>query len=86
MEISAVKGRCATPKSNGVFCSAILEENDWGKIIRPVDGGGRTTSVSIMQRSGIRKMFGNWIAVLNDEQYIRFFERVNKGAMRPTRG
>lgn len=39
---------------------------DWGAIIRPQDGGGRTTSVSIMKRSrnpdeGVRKMGAGWL-------------------------
>lgn len=47
-----------------------LTVDDWGKIVQPKEGGGRTTSVSIMNRSGIKKMCTNWIAVINDELYI----------------
>lgn len=47
-----------------------LEIDDWGKIVQPHDGGGRTTSVSIMQKSGIKKMCNGWIAVLDDPLYI----------------
>ncbi|MDE6231343.1 MAG: hypothetical protein K2M37_06960 [Muribaculaceae bacterium] len=47
-----------------------LEVNDWGKIVQPHDGGGRTTSVSIMQKSGIQKMCNGWVAVLDDPAYI----------------
>ncbi|MBD5132421.1 MAG: hypothetical protein HDT28_07550 [Clostridiales bacterium] len=47
-----------------------LEVNDWGTIVQPHDGGGRTTSVSIMQKSGIQKMCKGWVAVLDDPAYI----------------
>lgn len=47
-----------------------LTINDWGKIVQPKEGGGRTTSVSIMNREGISKMCAGWIAVIDDEQYI----------------
>lgn len=47
-----------------------LEIEDWGHIIQPHEGGGRTTSVSIMQKSGIKKMCDGWVAVLDDPQYI----------------
>lgn len=41
-----------------------------GRIVQPREGGGRTTSVSIMGRTGIRKMCDGWVAVLNDVDYI----------------
>lgn len=47
-----------------------LEIEDWGRIVQPHEGGGRTTSVSIMQKSGIKKMCEGWVAVLDDPQYI----------------
>ena len=47
-----------------------LIPDDWGNIVQPKAGGGRTTSVSIMNRSGITKMCANWITVLNDPDYI----------------
>lgn len=47
-----------------------LTPNDWGAIVQPRDGGGRTTSVSIMNSTGIKKMCDGWIAVIDDEQYI----------------
>lgn len=46
-----------------------LEENDWGKIVQPKDGGGRTTSVSIMTSQGVKKMCNNWVAVIKDQKY-----------------
>lgn len=47
-----------------------LSEEDWGRIVQPSEGGGRTTSVSIMARSGIKKMCDNWVAIINQEKYI----------------
>lgn len=47
-----------------------LKIEDWGRIVQPHEGGGRTTSVSIMQKSGIKKMCEGWIAVLDNPQYI----------------
>lgn len=47
-----------------------LTVNDWGKIVQPKNGGGRTTSVSIMNSGGISKMCEGWIAVINNEKYI----------------
>lgn len=47
-----------------------LKIEDWGRIVQPHEGRGRTTSVSIMQKSGIKKMCEGWIAVLDNPQYI----------------
>lgn len=47
-----------------------LVPDDWGNIVQPKDGGGRTTSVSIMNRTGIQKMCDSWIAVIDDFEYI----------------
>lgn len=47
-----------------------LTIDDWGNIVQPKEGGGRTTSVSIMNSGGISKMCAGWIAVINDEKYI----------------
>lgn len=44
--------------------------DDWGKIVHPKEDGGRTTSVSIMNSGGIKKMCDGWIAVIDDEKYI----------------
>lgn len=62
----------------GLFFSGDLDEIDWGKIVQPKPGGGRTTSVSIMTRDGIYKMYQNWIAVIDDQHYIDFFNHYNK--------
>ena len=45
--------------------------DDWGKIVQPKEGGGRTTSVSVMSASGISKMCKGWLAVIDFEEYIR---------------
>lgn len=46
-----------------------LTQNDWGKIVHPHEGGGRTTSVSIMPTSAVKKMCEGWIAVIDNEEY-----------------
>ena len=47
-----------------------LVTDDWGAIVQPHEGGGRTTSVSIMCSGGVSKMCKGWLAVLDDEKYI----------------
>jgi hypothetical protein len=69
------------PTIVGLFFSSDLEEVDWGKIVQPKEGGGRTTSVSIMTREGIKKMYDGWVAVLNDQRYIDFFNKFNKSEL-----
>lgn len=67
------------PRIVAVFYSSELTEDDWGKIVKPKDGGGRTTSVSIMSRVGIQKMYNGTVLVLNDSRYISFLNNYNKG-------
>ena len=47
-----------------------LTPDDWSHIVHPRDGGGRTTSVSIMNRTGIKKMCAGWITVMNEQSYL----------------
>lgn len=68
--------RC--PTIIAVFYSARLDETDWGKIVQPREGGGRTTSVSIMTRAGVKKMYEGWVTILNSEPYARFFDSRNE--------
>lgn len=58
------------PTYVAAFYQDNLEIEDWSKIIHPREGGGRTTSISIMKSQGVKKMCNNWVAVLNDEPYI----------------
>lgn len=67
------------PHIVAVFFGNTLTENDWGKIVQPREGGGRTTSVSIMPRSGVNKMYKNWIAVKEDHRYVQFINEYNSG-------
>jgi hypothetical protein len=69
------------PEIVAVFFGNYLTEDDWGKIIQPKEGGGRTTSVSIMTRSGVAKMYQNWILVKNDTRYINFINRYNQSGL-----
>ncbi|MBQ6730737.1 MAG: hypothetical protein IJR08_02395 [Bacilli bacterium] len=58
------------PTIVAVFYRNDLIIDDWGKIVQPKDGGGRTTSVSIMSSGGVKKMCDGWVAVIDDSQYI----------------
>jgi hypothetical protein len=62
-----------------VFYSNALTAADWGAIIQPREGGGRTTSVSIMTRVGVELMYQGWLVVLDDDRYINFLNRRNRG-------
>lgn len=53
------------PRVAAVFYGGNLAEDDWGEIVQPRAGGGRTTSVSIMTRSGIRKIRGMALRTLD---------------------
>lgn len=52
-----------------------LTIDDWGKIVEPKAGGGRTTSVSIMTSTGVKKMCHGWIAVIDKSEYIDTFSK-----------
>ena len=66
------------------YCDSLTEE-DWGKIVQPREGGGRTTSVSIMTRAGVNKMYNHWIAVCSDARYAIFLNRYNRDSLIPTK-
>ena len=63
------------PTYVAAFYQDNLKIEDWGEIVQPKEGGGRTTSVSIMNTQGISKMCRNWVAVLNDEDYIELLAK-----------
>ena len=67
-----------TPRIISIFFSSNLTKEDWGKIVQPQEGGGRTTSVSIMSRAGVKKMYDNWVCILDDKDYIDFINKYNK--------
>jgi hypothetical protein len=69
------------PRIVAVFYSNSLKEKDWGEIVKPRAGGGRTTSVSIMNRQGIENMYRGWLLVRKEVQYINFFDRYNRMTM-----
>lgn len=66
------------PRITSLFFSPNLGEEDWGSIVKPKAGGGRTTSVSIMKRHGVKKMYDDWICVIDNSDYIDFLNRYNK--------
>lgn len=45
-----------SPTILSVFYAGNLTSDDWGSIVIPKDNGSRTTSVSVMRRSGVNKM------------------------------
>jgi hypothetical protein len=69
------------PTIAAVFYRADLVESDWGKIVQPKEGGGRTTSVSIMTRGGVRKMYEGWVTVISSPSYAAFFDKHNNGQL-----
>lgn len=58
-----------------VSYSSNLDEADWGKIVQPKEGGGRTTSVSIMSKGGVAKLLNNALLVVDDSRYISLVEK-----------
>ncbi len=46
-----------------------LTPDDWGKVIQPTEGGGRTTSVSIMNRTGVKKMGQGWMLLPKRDEF-----------------
>ena len=69
------------PRIAAVFYRSDLGPQDWSKIVQPKKGGGRTTSVSIMTRPGVGKMYAGWLCVLRDGGYAEFLDRKNKGTL-----
>lgn len=61
------------PTVAGCFYRNDLTTNDWGKIVQPKAGGGRTTSVSIMTSAGVKKMCQGWLAVIDMDEYVDAF-------------
>lgn len=58
------------PTIVAAFYNDNLNIDDWGKIVKPKEDGGRTTSVSIMNSKGIKKMCNGWVAVIDLPEYI----------------
>jgi hypothetical protein len=69
------------PRIVACFYSHRLAVADWGGIIKPKEGGGRTTSVSIMTRDGVSKMYKDWLFVADDLRYVHFIDRYNGGSL-----
>jgi hypothetical protein len=65
----------AIPAIMIVSYSSNLDEADWGKIVQPREGGGRTTSVSIMSKAGVAKLLNNALLVVDDSRYISLVEK-----------
>ena len=63
------------PTVTACFYRNDLTADDWGNIVQPTKGGGRTTSVSVMRAQGIRKMCAGWIMVIDLPEYIEAFSQ-----------
>ena len=66
------------PAIAAVMYSNCLDENDWGNIVQPREGGGRTTSVSIMNRRGVSKLASNPVFVMDDSRYRDLLARFSR--------
>jgi len=64
------------PTIVAIFFSSELTQLHWGNIVQPKEGGGRTTSVSIMNKLGTIMMYENWCVIHKD--YESFFREKNK--------
>ena len=69
------------PRIVAVFFANNLTIAEWGVIVQPKEGGGRTTSVSIMTRAGVRKMYDGCLYVIDDNKYVAFLNRYNDGTL-----
>lgn len=72
------------PRIVAAFYTSDLVAEDWGNVVKPKTGGGRTTSVSIMTRTGITKLYQGWLCVLKNGGYAEFLNRKNKDSKIPT--
>ena len=71
------------PRVVALFYSNNLSSEDWSDIVKPKDGGGKTTSVSIMRPAGISKMYKGWLCVLKSGKYAEFLNKKNKSDLVP---
>lgn len=66
------------PEIVALFYSSELSTDDWGKIVKPRENGGRTTSVSIMTRAGVKKMAEGCLYCKDEPILIDFINRYNE--------
>ena len=70
------------PTIVAIFYSDKLKQTDWTKVIKPKNSKSRTTSISILKRQGVEKMYDNWIIMLDSDLYKDFFYKYNKSRKR----
>lgn len=58
------------PTILGAFYRNDLTTEDWGTVVKPKEGGGNTTSVSIMNRTGVKMMGKGWILLPDDDDLL----------------
>lgn len=56
------------PTISASFWRNDLVPGDWGTIVQPREGGGRTTSVSVMNATGLTKMATGWMVRATDSR------------------
>ena len=67
------------PTIMAIMYANVLCEDDWGKTVTPREGGGRTTSVSIMNKYGMRKMRKGLLAIIDNNDYSsKIIKRLDK--------
>jgi len=69
------------PTIVAVFYRGDLNIEDWGKIVQPRTDGGRTTSVSIMTKKGVKKMYEGWLLVIDSSEYCTQIDKINHGTL-----
>ncbi|PAT01654.1 hypothetical protein CI105_05260 [Candidatus Izimaplasma bacterium ZiA1] len=57
------------PKIISVFFRNDIVEDDWSNVVTP-KLGSKSTSISVMKKSAVKKMCDNWIVFINNETYI----------------
>lgn len=67
------------PRIAAVFYASNLAGVDWGEVVGPGTDDSRTTSVSVIDPSGIRKLYEGWLCVLLAGGYREFLNHRNGG-------
>ena len=73
------------PTITAIFYSNKLKQTDWTKVVKPKNNKSRTTSVSMLKRDGVEKMYDNWIIMLESNIYKNFFYKYNKSRRRKSK-
>lgn len=66
------------PQIVALFFGNSINQSDWGNVSVP-KVGSRTTNAAGMTRTGVKKMYDNWLIVKDDSRYVDFLNRYNHG-------